>query len=71
MNLTSLLSFLCFVMGALPVVIALGVIPADPADIHAPLWVIGMAGGLFWLAALALLARNRPKVNKFNPQSFK
>ncbi len=56
---------ICALTGAFLIGISSGLIPIEPSKIHTPLWVIGMAGGLFWLAALALLAQNRPRVNNF------
>lgn len=52
----------CAIAGAFPIGIGLGVIPYDPAKLHAPPWVVVLAGGAFWLGALMMLARDRHRV---------
>lgn len=52
---------LCTVAGAFPIGIGLGVIPYDPAKIHAPPWVVVGAGIAFWFAGLLLLAKDKPR----------
>ncbi len=56
---------LCIAMGTFPIGISLGVIPVDPAKIHAPMWVIGMMGGLFWLAGASMMLKAKPRINNF------
>lgn len=41
--------------GALVMLVAADVIHADPSSFHAPRWVVGMAGFLFFLAGLWIL----------------
>jgi hypothetical protein len=57
-----IVALICAVAGAFPVGIGLGVIPYDPAKIHAPPWVVVLAGAVFWLAALLILAKDKPRV---------
>jgi hypothetical protein len=52
---------MCAIAGAFPIGIGMGVIPYDPAKLHAPSWVIVVVGAVFWLGGLLLLARDRPR----------
>ena len=36
------------------VLISLGWLPSDPASVHAPMWVLGVAGGVFLLPGLLM-----------------
>jgi hypothetical protein len=49
-----LLSAIAIGLGLMVVMIALDVIPTDPGKVHAPDWVIGLAGAVFVLAGLAI-----------------
>lgn len=42
------------VAGAVIILISLEVIHVNPSSIHAPMWVLGVAGGVFFLAGLAV-----------------
>jgi hypothetical protein len=53
-------------MGMVPVLAALGVIPTDDASWNAPRWVGGVAGGLFVVAGLYVLGK--PKVDRLEPR---
>ncbi len=56
---------LCIVLGAIPIGLALGLIPAEPGALHAPRYVVALAGLLFWVAAIALVLGNtRPRLNQ-------
>lgn len=44
-----------FGMGLFIVLMAADVIEAEPGSLHAPRWVVGLAGGIFLLAGLSLL----------------
>ncbi len=50
----ALLSAIVVALGAMIVMIALDVIPYDPEKIHAPDWVLILAGGVFVFGGLAL-----------------
>lgn len=41
-------------IGLVVVFISLGWIPVDPSSVHAPMWVLGLAGGVFVLPGLLL-----------------
>jgi hypothetical protein len=63
-NERRLAAALCILCGALPIGIALGVIPAKPGSVHAPVSVVLFAGLLFWFAGASLLfGSTRPRVN--------
>ena len=49
-----LLSAIAVALGAMIVMIALDVIPTDPDKVHAPDWVIVLAGAVFIFAGLAI-----------------
>ncbi|MAQ94445.1 MAG: hypothetical protein CMM84_13080 [Rhodothermaceae bacterium] len=42
--------------------IGAGVVPADPASVHAPGWVLAVCGAVFVLAGVAMLAHRWPAV---------
>ena len=44
--------FLMMAMGFMVLAITFGVIPSDPANIHAPGWLMAIFGGMFVLAGL-------------------
>ena len=52
-----LLSLICIVLGASVCAIAFDWLPYDPEKIHAPDWVIAMAGGVFVAGGLAIAFR--------------
>jgi hypothetical protein len=57
---------MCFLSGAYPLGIGLGIIPVEPGSLHAPKLIVVMAGVLFWLAAVSLLfGTTRARVNNF------
>jgi hypothetical protein len=63
-NERRLAAALCTLCGALPIGIALGVIPVKPGTVRAPLSIVLFAGLLFWLAGASLLfGSTRPRVN--------
>jgi hypothetical protein len=60
-----LAALLCIVLGAIPIGLASGLIPSEPGAIHAPRYIIALAGLLFWVAAIALfLGNTRPRLNQ-------
>jgi hypothetical protein len=52
-------------MGMVPVLAAVGILPTDDASWNAPRWVGGVAGGLFVVAGLYLLTK--PAVDRLDP----
>jgi hypothetical protein len=59
-----LAALLCLICGIVPIGIAFGVIPARPGSIRAPLFIVALAGLLFWFAAASLLfGSTRPRLN--------
>jgi ABC-type transport system involved in multi-copper enzyme maturation permease subunit len=59
-----LAAVLCLICGVVPIGIAFGVIPARPESIRAPLFIVALAGLLFWFAAASLLfGSTRPRLN--------
>jgi hypothetical protein len=46
---------LCMVLGAFPIGMAIGLIPTEPVSMHAPRYIVALAGLLFWVAAGAIL----------------
>ena len=52
-----LLSAIAVALGTMVVMIALDVIPTDPEKVHAPDWVIGLAGAVFIFGGLAIAFR--------------
>lgn len=54
--------WLFIALGVALVAVALGVIPVDPASVHAPGWVLALCGALFGLGGLAVVARRWPAV---------
>ena len=55
-----LVTLLCVAAGATICLVAAGVIPVDPASVHAPPWVLFLAGFVFVLAGLAVSLQSRP-----------
>jgi len=47
-------------MGLVILFVALGIIPTDESNFHAPHWVVGAAGLAFFLAGLAILVGPPP-----------
>ena len=56
-------------MGSVPVLAAVGIIPTDDAFWLAPRWVGGIAGGVFVVAGLFILTK--PAVDRLEPQMRK
>jgi hypothetical protein len=57
---TAWMGALCALMGLAILLVALRIIPADEAKFHAPHWVVGAAGLMFFLAGLAILTGPPP-----------
>ena len=57
---TAWVGALCALMGLVILLVALRIIPADEAKFHAPHWVVGAAGLMFFLAGLAILTGPPP-----------
>ena len=47
-------------MGLVILFVALGIIPTDESKLHAPHWVVGAAGLMFFLAGIAILTGPPP-----------
>lgn len=47
-------------MGLMIMAMAAGVIPVDPSSVHAPPWVIHVAGGMFTLVGLWMVTAGNP-----------
>lgn len=61
-----LMGGMIILMGMVPVLAALGVIPTDDESWNAPRWVGGVAGGLFVVAGLYVLGK--PTVDRLEPR---
>jgi len=57
-----LAGLLCLGCGVGIGLVALDVVPVDDASVHAPDWIILLAGGVFLCAGLAILLRDYPLV---------
>lgn len=49
------LGMFSIVLGCFPMAVSVGVIKADPATIHAPLWVLFACGGVFVVGGVMLI----------------
>ena len=57
-------ALLCIVLGAIPISMAFGLISAKPESMHAPPYIVALAGLLFWFAAASILSGpTRPRLN--------
>src|SRR5260370_887902 len=52
-------------MGLVILFVALGIIPTDESKFHAPHWVVGAAGLMFFLAGIAILTG--PALSRVRP----
>lgn len=57
---TAWVGALCALMGLVILFVALGIIPTDESKLHAPHWVVGAAGLMFFLAGIAILTGPPP-----------
>jgi hypothetical protein len=57
---TAWVGALCALMGLVILFVALGIIPTDESKLHAPHWVVGAAGLMFFLAGVAILTGPPP-----------
>jgi len=57
---TAWVGALCSLMGLVILFVALGIIPTDESKLHAPHWVVGAAGLMFFLAGIAILTGPPP-----------
>jgi hypothetical protein len=48
---------LCIAIGLLPIGVSTGILPANPASIHAPRWVLALCGAAFLSAGAMIVAR--------------
>lgn len=62
-NKDRLAGCLCVGVGLLPIALATGLIEPQPGTVHAPMWVIGVCGGVFVLAGLVILSGPGKKMN--------
>ena len=44
----------CVVMGLVPLLISMGAIPVEPGSVHAPRWVVGLAGLVFVVGGIMI-----------------
>ncbi len=49
-----LLSAIAIALGLMTIMIALDIIPVEPEKVHAPAWLIGLAGAVFIFGGLAI-----------------
>jgi hypothetical protein len=55
---------LCLLFGATLVGLGFGIIPSEPGTLHAPPYIIVLAGLSFWIAGIALTLGNaKPRLN--------
>ncbi len=54
---TALFGFIFSGMGAFIILAAMNIIPISPESLHAPRWVLGAAGGMFFLAGMAVISQ--------------
>lgn len=57
------IGWLCVCIGTGILLIALGLIPVDPATVHAPYSVLGLCGVVFFLAGVMILLGENSKYN--------
>lgn len=57
---TAWVGTLIALMGLVILFVALGIIPTDESKLHAPHWVVGAAGLMFFLAGIAILTGPPP-----------
>ena len=60
-----LMAGLCIVIGGVITAIAAGLIDVPAEDVHAPMWVLAMCGGVFLVAGLILLAGPESRLSSF------
>ena len=57
------LGWLMLLLGLYLLLAAVGVLPMDPQDVHAPYWVIGLCGFIVVLGGLMILLGHRARLN--------
>ncbi|MEM1055634.1 MAG: hypothetical protein AAGI52_08905 [Bacteroidota bacterium] len=57
-----ILGVLTLGMGLFVTAIGLGIVPVDPANVHAPMWVLAVCGLVFVIGGVAVLAHGRPGI---------
>lgn len=50
-------------LGLYPLTAALGILPIDPRDVHAPGWVLALCGLVFIVGGLMILLGHRARLN--------
>lgn len=53
----------CLAVGLFPLLVAFGVISPDPADVHAPPWVLAVCGMVFVIGGCMLLSGKHARVD--------
>lgn len=53
----------CIALGCYPLALSLGFLPVDEAGLHAPLWVVAVAGFVFIIAGFMILLANHSRAN--------
>jgi len=54
---------MCIVLGILPMLIALGLIPVDEADVLAPMWVVALSGMVFLIGGCMIFLGDHSRAN--------
>jgi len=70
---TAWVGTLCALMGLVILLVALRIIPTDESSFHAPHWVVGAAGLMFFLAGIAILTgppAGAPEASRTTWRSF-
>ncbi len=55
----------CILLGCYPIALGLGLMPAEEADLSAPLWVVAGAGLAFVIAGLMIIFARHARANNF------
>jgi len=58
-----IVGLLCIALGAFPLSIALGLLPVDEGDVHAPMWVVAISGIVFLIAGCMIILGNHTWAN--------
>lgn len=59
-----ILGLICIVLGTLPLLVALGVIPVDEADVYAPIWVVAISGMVFLIGGCMIFLGDHSWANE-------
>ena len=56
-------ALVCIALGLFPLLAAFGVIPTNPDDVHAPMWVVALCGMVFVIGGCMMLVGRRSRLN--------